>query len=105
MSRITKFLKQTCVYTPAQRDEFGKVLLNKFGEVQYGTAQTIKCRREKTMKDVQTSNGSIIKASTRYYTDELVPISADDLIDGRAVLEVEEYTNQLGKTEGYESYV
>ena len=105
MSRMTKFLKQICTYTPAQRDEHGKVVLNKFGEVQYGESQQLKCRREKTMRDVQTGNGAIIKSSTRYYTDELVQISADDLIDGKTVLEVEEYINQVGTTEGYESYV
>ena len=54
---------------------------------------------------MQTSNGAVLRSSTRYYTDESRAIEADDRFDGKAVLEVEEYTNQLGNTEGYESYV
>lgn len=105
MSRITKFLKQTCSYEAALRDDLGKVQLDAFGEVLYAPARVLRCRREKTVQDVQTNTGAVLRSSTRYFTDESVEINADDRLDGKTVLTVEEYTNQLGKTEGYESYV
>lgn len=105
MSRMTKFLKQTCLFEKAKRNADGTVQLDKFGEPQYESPVRLKCRRERIIRDVQTSNGAVLRSSTRYYTDELRAIEADDRFDGKAVLEVEEYTNQLGNTEGYESYV
>lgn len=105
MSRMTKFLKQTCTFEKALRDENGTVQLDKFGEVVYGEPVELKCRRERIIKDVQTNTGAILRSSTRYFTDEVQAIDADDRIDGKTVLETEEYINQLGKVEGYESYV
>ena len=105
MSRMTKFLKQTCTFERANRNTDGSIKLNQFGEVEYFAPVQLKCRRERIIKDVQTTNGAILKSSTRYFTDEAVAIDADDKLDGRVVLEVEEYTNQLGQPEGYESYV
>ena len=105
MSRMTKFLKQSCSFEKAKKNSNGQVQLNKFGEVLYETPTIIKCRRERIVRDVQTSTGAILRSSTRYFTDDSQIIEADDRLDGRIVLEVEEYTNQLGKVEGYESYV
>lgn len=105
MSRMTKFLKQDCTLEQLERDSAGKPVLNRFGEFSYLQSATIKCRRERTTQDVQTSNGSIIKSVTRYFTDQHVLISPDDKLDGHVVLEVAEYINQLGRVEGYESYV
>lgn len=105
MSRMTKFLKQTCQLERAVRKADGSVVLDKFGEVQYSAPVTLKCRRERVVKDVQTNTGAILRSATRYFTDEKQTIQADDRLDGRVVLEVEEYTNQLGLTEGFESYV
>lgn len=105
MSRLSKFLKQQCVWEPALRDDTGKVRLDSFGEVLYGPGTSLRCRREKTIQDVQTNTGAILRSSTRYFTDESVEINAEDRLDGKVVLTVEEYTNQLGNVEGYESYV
>lgn len=105
MSRMTKFLKQTCQHEKAQRDVNGQVVLNRYGDVQYEPPVTIKCRRERIIRDVQTSTGAILRSSTRYFTDETAPIEPDDRLDGQVILQVEEYTNQLGLTEGFESYV
>lgn len=105
MSRMTKFLKQTCVFERARRNDEGVVLLDKYGHPQYEAPVKIKCRREKIVQDVQVATGSILRSSTRYFTDESQYIEADDRFDGKVVLQVEEYTNQLGKTEGFESYV
>lgn len=105
MSRMTKYLKQTCTYEKLQRDESGKVLLDKYGEPRYGAPVLIKCRREVTVKDVQTNTGAILKSSTRYFTDERHTIQSNDRLDGKPVLEVQEYVNQFGVSEGFESYV
>ena len=105
MSRITKYLRQKCSYEKLKRDKSGKSLLDKFGEPQYEAAEIIKCRREETIQDVQTSTGAILKSSTRYLTDEKHPVAANDRLDGKIVLKVQEYVNQFGAIEGYESYV
>ena len=105
MSRMTKFLNQTCIFERAKRNDEGVALLDKFGQPQYEAPVRIKCRREKVIKDVQVNTGAILRSSTRYFTDESQCIEADDRFDGKTVLQVEEYTNQLGKTEGFESYV
>lgn len=105
MSRITKFLKQKCTYEKLQRGEDGKVLLDMYGEPLYEAPVVIKCRRETTIQDVQTNTGAILKSTTRYFTDEKHSIKANDKLDGKTVLKVQEYINQFGKPEGFESYV
>ena len=77
MSRMTKYLKQKCTYEKAKRDENGNILHDKFGDPQYGAPEIIKCRREETIQDVQTSTGAILKSSTRYFTDDKQSIKAD----------------------------
>ncbi len=103
MGRMTKFLKQTCTFEAAVRDASGEIALNKYGEAQYEAPITLKCRRERTTKDVLTANGSVVRSASIYYTDESTVIRPDDRVDGKVVLSVEEYTNELGKTEGFES--
>lgn len=105
MSRLTKFLKQTCQYESAQRDKNGKTKLNEYGDILYAKPKTLRCRREKLVTDIQTGTGAILKTSSRYFFDERVEVLADDRIDGHVVISAEEYTNQLGKCEGYECYV
>ena len=103
MSRMTKFLKQTCTFEAAVRDASGEIALNRYGEAEYEAPITLTCRRERTTKDVLTANGSVVRSASIYYTDESQVIRPDDKIDGRVVLGVEEYTNELGLTEGFES--
>ena len=105
MSRMTKFLKQTCSFEKARRDTNDTVLLNDFGDVIYNTSITLPCRRERYVRDMRTSTGAVIKTSSRYFLDEAVEIKVDDKIDGHTVLELTEYTNQFGECEGYEVYV
>lgn len=104
MSRITKYLKQECIYEQQKRDSNGNALLDKYGEPSYEAPVTIKCRRETFIQDVLTNTGSILKSSTRYYTDENQAIQANDKLDGKPVIKVQEYINQFGKAEGFESY-
>lgn len=105
MSRITKYLRQKCSYEQLVRDSQGRVLLDKFGEPQYSAPVIIKCRREVTVQDVQTSTGAMLQSSTRYFVDSDHQIQADDRLDNKTVLKVQEYINQYGAPEGYEVYV
>lgn len=105
MSRMTKFLKQTCQVEAYEVGEDGNPERNRFGEIVYKPPITCKCRREKIVKDVQTTNGSIVQATTRYFLDEKIELFADYRIDGHVLLTVEEYTNELGRSEGFEVYV
>lgn len=105
MSRLTKFLRQECVFEKAQRDDVGNVKLNAYGDILYEKARTVKCRRERFVRDMQTNTGATLKTSSRYFLDETHPVEADDRIDGKVILSAEEYTNQLGRCEGYECYV
>lgn len=105
MSQMTKFLQQSCSLEKAKRTSDGKVALNKFGDVLYNPPVVLKCRREHLIKDVQTSTGAILQSSTRYFTDEKIPIEADDRIDGKVVLQAAEYVVSQAKVVGFESYV
>ena len=104
MSRMTKFLKQTCKFEEASRDASGKPIMNKYGEPSYKSPLTLKGRREGHTKDVLTTNGAVIRSETIYYTDETQLIRTDDKLDGKVVVAVSEYTNEHGKVEGYESH-
>ncbi len=105
MSRMTKFLKQTCMYEQCKHNPDGSISLDKYGDPQYEAPVQIKCRRETSVQDVQTNTGAILKSSTRYFVDNRHHIQANDKFDGKCVLKVAEYTNQSGKAEGFECYV
>ena len=105
MSRITKFLKQKCRVQPYKLDDSGLPKYNQFGELQYDEPVCCRCRHEISYQDVQVTNGSIIRSTSRYFLDESMEIKADYLIDGMAVLSVSTYVNQLGRVEGYEVFV
>lgn len=105
MSRMTKFLKQTCSVEPYSVAEDGNAETNRFGEVIYSEPIECKCRYEVFFRDIQVENGSIIRSTARYFLDESLEIKADYRIDGNVVISVETYINQLGKVEGYEVYV
>ena len=104
MSRMTKFLRQKCQLEQVIFEE-GLPKLNDFGELQYAAPVSVKCRHESSHKDIQTTNGSIVRSTSRYFLDESVPVAPDDRIDGRVVVSVVEYVNGLGLVEGYEVYV
>lgn len=105
MSRITKYLRQDCLVQPYKVNAQGNPETNDFGEIQYQDPVKCKCRNEISYKDVQTSNGQIVKSTSRYYLDEKQELKADYLIDGRAILAISTYVDQKGGIEGYEVYV
>ena len=87
------------------KEKSQQAMLDKYGEVSYTSPQTVACRRERYVKDILTTNGRLIKSSSRYYIDVDYQIRADDLLDGNPVVALEEYTNEQGKCEGFELYV
>lgn len=101
---MTKYLKQTCILERANRDLDGSPILNKYGEVAYLPAMSVKCRKEMYIRDVQTNTGAILRSNSRYFFDHSVPIQVGDKLDGKVALAVESYTNHLGQIEGYECY-
>lgn len=105
MSRVTKYLRQKCTYEKLKRDTSGNALLDKFGDPQYESPVVIPCRREQLIQEVQTNTGAILKSTTRYITDDRYSIQANDKLDCNCVLKTQEYVNQFGRVEGYESYV
>lgn len=105
MSRMTKYLRQKCTYEKLGRSLDGEVFLDKFAEPQYELSTIIKCRRETFVQEIQTNTGVILKSSTRYFVDNKQTIQANDKLDGKPVLKVQEYVNQFGILEGFECYV
>lgn len=101
MSRMTKYLKQTCVVQNMVLDDQGEPVVDLYGEPTYSSPKNYLCRRERSFKDVLTVSGVMKKSSITYYLDEMCNIQIGDLIDGRAVVDFQEYTNEHGNTEGY----
>lgn len=104
MSRMTKFLKQNCNISVYKTNTNGEPLHNDFGELQYETPVVCKCRRERTFKEFETSNGQIIRTESRYYLDESFFVEPDYLIDGKPILSVTSYIDGMGNCIGYEVF-
>ena len=101
MSIMAKYLRQTCSWETVQRDEYGKPIMNNYGELTYNSPVTIKCRRERYIKDVETPTGAVLKSDYEYYT--VNEVGLEDRLDGKVILTSEEYTNGQGLPEGYRS--
>ena len=101
MSRMTKYLKQTCKWSKMLVDEEGEAILDMYGDPSYEEPVTVPRRREKSLKDVLTISGSVQRSATTYYVDERYELNIGDLIDNKPIIDFEEYTNEYGKTEGY----
>lgn len=101
MSRMSKFLKQTATIELQMRDAEGNVILDQYGDPTYQAPITIPTRRERSIKDVLTVTGSVMRSETTYYIDETYLVQLGDLIDGKPVVDFEEYVNEHGLTEGY----
>lgn len=105
MSRMTKYLRQTCLVEKYTLDENGEVTMDRFGNIVYQDPVKCRCRHEVAYQEVLTTNGSIVKSTSRYFLDESVEILADYRIDGKPVLTVSTLVNENGGTEGFEVYV
>lgn len=104
MSRMTKFLRQRCVLEKYV-EENGQPKTNMFGELEYQKPISLKCRHEISHRDIQTTNGSIIRSTAVYYLDDSVEIKANYRLDGHVVVSILSYVNGFGAIEGYEVYV
>lgn len=101
MSRMTKFLKNEASWQPAIRRSDGTNVLDEYGAPVYDSITTIKCRRERVLRDTPDGSGAILGSSTSYYVDETTHIQIGDLVDGKIVLDYEEFVNERGLIEGY----
>lgn len=101
MSRMTKFLKQTCLWQKMVIDEEGHPVLNLYGDPTYEEPIKLKCRRERTLKDVITATGAVKRSDTTYYVDQAYEVSMGDLFDGKQIIAFSEYINEHGEVEGY----
>lgn len=106
MSRLTKYLRQSATLSRVQRSTVtGEPVLDLYGEPLYEPQVQVRCRRERVIKDVLTQTGAVLKSETRYYLDDTAEIRVGDVLDGRTAVGVEEYTDGLGRLEGYLVYV
>lgn len=105
MSRMSKYLNQKCTYEKMKRKEDGSVSLDKFGEPSHEAPIVIKCRFETSIQEVQTNTGVVLTSSVRFFTDDKHSIQVGDKLGGKSVIKVQEYINQFGDAEGFESYV
>lgn len=98
MSRLSKYLNQKAEYHKANG-------LDLYGEPQFHQAVEVSCRRERIVKDIKTTDGSLIKSFCTYYTDENAFLNVGDKLDGQSIIAVEDYIGSLGELEGSVSYV
>lgn len=102
MSRMSKYLCQSAVIEIAEKDEYGKVLMDEYGNIKYHDPVTVKCRKEPYVAKYTTASGQSAPYKTTYYFDESVTPSIDDRLDGSLVLNVSEYRDGVGSLVGYE---
>lgn len=99
---MTKFLKQTAEITFVERDSKGNPRLDIYGDPIYNPNTVIKkCRRERSTKDVLTTGGSAVLSTTKYFFDNSVTLDIGDKVDGKVILTVEDFINDLGYSEGW----
>ena len=105
MSSMTKYLKQKASISILRMDETGKTVLDMYGEPSYHPAVQVRCRKERRLRDVLSQTGATIRSETTYYFDESVSVHVGDLVDGKPIVDFEEYVDGNGNTVGYEVVV
>lgn len=102
---MTKYLKQTAQLSSMLLDTSGNPLLDMYGDPSYAAPTPVRCRRERRLRDVLSQTGSTVRSETTYYFDESQQLTVGDLIDGKPVLDFEEYVDGNGVLVGYEVVV
>lgn len=105
LSRMTKFLKQKAKIAIMKVNEEGKPVLDQYGDPSYQPEVEVKCRRERKLRDVLSQTGSTVRSETTYYFDESISIRVGDRVDGKPIIDFEEYIDGDGKLVGYEVVV
>lgn len=105
MSNMTKYLHQKATIAIMRVDDKGNPVLNEYGDPSYLPKVEVKCRRERKLKDVLSQTGSMVRSETTYYFDESISIRVGDLVDGKPIIDFEEYVNGKGNIVGYEVVV
>lgn len=95
LSSITKYLNQTCQIdiVALETDEYGDKIVER--------SVTVKCRKRKDLKEVETNTGRIERTSDVYILDESESVKTGDYIDGKEVKAVSDYVNLQGVRLGY----
>ena len=98
LTLLTQFLNQTCVI-----EKFDTTYDDVHSDVRFLPPQTVKCRKESYTKELATAEGTIVRSQSRYFLDSDTPVEAwRDKIDGRVILEVQDYPWLDGTIVGYE---
>lgn len=105
MSRLTKFLRQTCSVEKLKVNEDGSAVFDKYGNPEYEEAVTTRCRMEPSSELVQDSTGHMVRSTATYYVDNSVTLSVGDRINGKPIIKVDAYVVACGATIGWEAYV
>ena len=102
MSRMTKFLKQKATVTFVERDPKGDPKLDDHGDPIYqAQTVTVRCRRERSTKDVLTTGGAAAVGTTNYFFDNSISVDIGDMVDNKIILTVSDYINDMGISEGW----
>lgn len=100
---LSMYLNEKTIYTPALRDKEGNQITDHHGQTLYGNPQQINCRTEPKAREIITADRQSIVTSTMYYL--VVPVSVGDMLDGKRVLDVNDWTGLGGSSIGYEAVV
>lgn len=100
-SVLARFLNQTC--TIEKYDPETDVT---YGDARFLPPVTVPCRKESFFRMVQNEDQQIVKSSSRYFIGPDTPVEAwQDKVDGRLVLDVQDYVWLDGSKVGYEVVV
>lgn len=105
MSNMTKYLRQKTTIAIMKLNDKGEPLLDQYGNPSFHQPVEVRCRRERRLKDVLSRTGSTVRSETTYYFDESISIRVGDLVDGKPIIDFEEYVDGHGNTVGYEVVV
>ena len=87
------------------KDSKGNPVLDQYGDPTFNPGVEVKCRRERKLRDVLSQTGSTVRSDTTYYFDESTQIGVGDLVDGKPIIDFEEYIDGRGSLVGYEVVV
>ena len=98
---LTQFLNQTCSI-----EKFDSAYDDVHADNRFLPPVLAKCRRESYFREFESSTGTMVRSQARYFLDFDTPVEAwKDKIDGRVVIDVQDYPWLDGSVIGYEVVV